>query len=714
MLKSSVLAILAGLTFVCSHTAILAGPVPDTGQTQSYTNTFGEDSDYTINPPSYTKLDDQGNDLPNSATEWVMVRDNVTGLVWEVKTDDGSIHDKDYKYTWYDSNPQTNGGNAGTPGNGTDTEDFIQVLNNANLGGFSDWRLPTVKELVSIVNRGVYDPAINTDYFPNTNTESPSRYWSSTTLSFAANTAYCVIFIDGGVVPNGKDCLYYVRAVRGGQPVSSGNLVDNGNGMVTDTSTGLMWQQATAGEMDWESAISYCENLSLAGHNDWRLPNIKELHSIVDYSKWRPTIDTLYFPNTVSSHYWSATTNSSLTHIAFGVYFEYGGIGNTSKYTTNYVRAVRGGEPSITMTYPNGGEEFVEGTTHTITWDSEGEIYFVRIEFSAENGAKWFEISANEENDGSYLWDVPYDLSDQCLLRISDVDGDPSDVNDAPFSIIRGNQSPIADAGGSYTVDEGTSLSLDGSGSYDPDGDVLSFAWDLDNDGQYDDSTDPVTIYTWYDDGTYTVGLKVSDSVLEDTDTATVAVSNVAPTVEAGEDQTAIENQSVNFNGSFTDPGADTHTIEWDFGDAQGDSGNLNISHVYSQEGIYTVTLTVTDDDGGVGSDSLTIEVISTQDAITQILQEARSVINGLDDSVFKRKQMRNRLNRKINSVLRLIDKRRYQRALDKLEYGILTKMDGCAETDSPDKNDWIIDCDAQKQVYPLIVEAIALLRTLV
>ena len=58
-----------------------------------------------------------------------MVRDNVTGLFWEVKTDDGSIHDKDNTYTWYDSNPATNGGNAGTAGEGTDTEDFIEALN---------------------------------------------------------------------------------------------------------------------------------------------------------------------------------------------------------------------------------------------------------------------------------------------------------------------------------------------------------------------------------------------------------------------------------------------------------------------------------------------------------------------------------------------------------------------------------------------------------
>ncbi|ETR68055.1 MAG: hypothetical protein OMM_04794 [Candidatus Magnetoglobus multicellularis str. Araruama] len=124
------------------------GRVPDTGQTKCYDNNneipcpnsgedfYGQDANYNINPQSFTKLDALGNDLPDSATEWVMVRDNISGLIWEVKTDDGSIHDKDNTYTWYDSNPETNGGNPGKNGDGTDTEDFINGLNDSNFGGF--------------------------------------------------------------------------------------------------------------------------------------------------------------------------------------------------------------------------------------------------------------------------------------------------------------------------------------------------------------------------------------------------------------------------------------------------------------------------------------------------------------------------------------------------------------------------------------------------
>ncbi len=135
---------------------VFAQPVPDTGQTKCYDNTkeipcppegepfYGQDANYNINPPSYTKLDANGNVVSDSAASWVMVRDNVTGPIWEVKTNKDGVknyndpHDADNTYTWYDPDPGTNGGDAGTPGNGTDTKDFIDALNTARFGGFED------------------------------------------------------------------------------------------------------------------------------------------------------------------------------------------------------------------------------------------------------------------------------------------------------------------------------------------------------------------------------------------------------------------------------------------------------------------------------------------------------------------------------------------------------------------------------------------------
>ena len=305
-----------------------AATVPDTGQTTCYDVAgkviscpspgqalYGQDANYTINPMSYTKIDGSGNSLPDSAMSWVMVRDNVTGLVWETKTNKDGVknyndpHDADNDYTWYDSNPATNNGYPGTPGNGFDTEDFIKNLNDAKYGGYSDWRLPTIKELTYIVKYGIQSPGptIDTGYFPNT---QASFYWSSTTDAAYTDGVLGVSFYFGYDSFNYKRYSLYVRAVRGGQPGSLGNLVigsledastaasiytDIGDGTVIDTSTGLMWQQTGPSNiMTWEAALAYCEGLNLVGYTDWRLPTIKELlpAPLQWLSFWRSSLST--------------------------------------------------------------------------------------------------------------------------------------------------------------------------------------------------------------------------------------------------------------------------------------------------------------------------------------------------------------------------------------------------------------------------------------
>jgi hypothetical protein len=366
-----------------------AAPVPDTGQTKCYDDglsvitcpspgqdLYGQDANYSINPMSYTKLDSGGNELPDSASTWTMVRDNVTGLTWEMKMNKDRVpnyndpHDADNTYTWYDPTDPY----PGTPGNGTDTKDFIDALSNANFGGYSDWRLPTLKELASIVNVENRNNNINGTYFPNTQS---SFYWSSTSHAKNLDAIWGLSFDSGSCSAQYAEfssIVGYVLAVHGGQ--SNPTFVDNNNGTVTDTSTGLMWQQDTSDyPMIWKDALSYCENSTLAGYTDWRLPTKKELQSLMDFSRYNPAINTMYFPNTASDYYWSSTTGDWNASFAWYVNFGYGFDRFCDKSQNNYVRAVRGGQfvqptPPIPNIKANGqdGEITVSfGTLVSIT-----------------------------------------------------------------------------------------------------------------------------------------------------------------------------------------------------------------------------------------------------------------------------------------------------------------------------------------------------------
>jgi len=137
---------------------------------------------------SYTKLASDGSELPAGAGSWACVRDNITGRVWEVKTDDGGLHDKDNTYRW-------GGVTAVGTGLGTYYTDWNALVNGSNsevLCGFSDWRVPTTLELRSLVNMGRSGPAIDVNYFPNTPAEN---FWSaSPSIIFSPASAWNVNF----------------------------------------------------------------------------------------------------------------------------------------------------------------------------------------------------------------------------------------------------------------------------------------------------------------------------------------------------------------------------------------------------------------------------------------------------------------------------------------------------------------------------------------
>lgn len=315
----------------------LTYPIVDTGVHTFYddffeinapalgTSFYGQDASYQGNEPSYK---DNGDGT---------VTDNVTGLMWQKYMGE--------KITYNDA--------------------FIKA-NDMSLGGYNDWRVPSIKELYSlIVFTGKGGPDGFKKYIDTVYFEQPlgdvlkgeriidAQTWSSTQykgLTFKGDsTVFGVNFIDGRIkgypkyYPESNNTAprkMYFRMVRGNTSYGINKFVDNGDGTVTDNATGLMWQKSDNGEgVNWKNALIYAENLLLANYSDWRLPNAKELQSIVDYTRspsftGTAAIDPVFSVTSINDptgkpghypNYWTGTTHldgaypfSNAVYISFG------------------------------------------------------------------------------------------------------------------------------------------------------------------------------------------------------------------------------------------------------------------------------------------------------------------------------------------------------------------------------------------------------------
>jgi len=349
----------ATLTFsVWAYDGVPACPVAKTGQTTSYRE--GDDGD--LEPgvawptPRFTDLGDG------------TVKDNLTGLEWVQA-------------------PHSLSENAGR----TNWDSAVDFCNNLVYAGHSDWRLPSVKELESLVNYGNYNLALPAGH-PFTDVQG--GYWSGTSDASATegiwtNLAWFVSMFDGYVECYfKKDALgifFCVWPVRGGQVDTPATVPNTGQttsyrtgddgdletgvawpdprftdltaGTVKDNLTGLEWVQAphslsgNAGSTNWDSAIDFCNNLAYAGHSDWRLPSRKELMSLVDYGRGYPALPTGHpFAGVHSgledSYYWSGTSYAaeSADHAWFVAMYYGGVLYYYSKIDYCYVWPVRGGQ----------------------------------------------------------------------------------------------------------------------------------------------------------------------------------------------------------------------------------------------------------------------------------------------------------------------------------------------------------------------------------
>ena len=270
---------------------------------------YGQDAHYHGPEPSYT---DNGDGT---------ITDNITGLLWEKAHHDTRL----------------------------DFHDAKRACENLTLGGRGDWRLPNIKELFSLadfrgaVKRRAYiddvfeirepdESILKNDRFASTHfTSMMGQTWSSTIYTGehygrrGVEAAFFYNFLDGHLKQaptHGPMGLFY-RCVNGPE-WGQNDFRDNGDNTVTDNATGLTWQKSDDGQTrDWLGALQYCEALTLAGHDDWRLPNIKELQSIVDYSRHDPALDQRFLKQSdKNAWFWSSTTHgdniSMASYICFG------------------------------------------------------------------------------------------------------------------------------------------------------------------------------------------------------------------------------------------------------------------------------------------------------------------------------------------------------------------------------------------------------------
>lgn len=169
----------------------------------------------------YTKLNDNGVELPDSAEEWSCVRDDITGLVWEVKTDDGGLHDYSFRYGWMPTKTMMDAGIEGTVHAGNcsleqcNTQSYVNAVNQAGLCGRSDWQMPDISELGGIIHYGKQEPAINSQFFINENTFGAT--WSSIPVVPTENFSgflKTVWFSNGHLGPSHHSDSHKIRLVN--------------------------------------------------------------------------------------------------------------------------------------------------------------------------------------------------------------------------------------------------------------------------------------------------------------------------------------------------------------------------------------------------------------------------------------------------------------------------------------------------------------------
>ena len=184
-------------------------------------------------------------------------------------------------------------------------------------------------------------------------------------------------------------------------------LVDNGNGTITDTQTGLTWLSASQGTATFGSALDQCEGGTWAGHDDWRLPDRNELQSIVEYGAYNPAVNASAFPGTVSGNYWSSSLRMAAPSQAWYVSFSNGVVSYADTGTSYYFRPVRGGSRALISVQDCAARTpYVDNGDGTV-YDRETGLTWLKNDLGTMNLTRAFDVCENGTWAGHDDWRLP-------------------------------------------------------------------------------------------------------------------------------------------------------------------------------------------------------------------------------------------------------------------------------------------------------------------
>jgi hypothetical protein len=332
------------------------------------------------------------------------------------------------------------------------------------------------------------------------------------------------------------------------------------------------------------------------------------------------------------------------------------------------------------------------------------------------------ELSESTVVSPSFVADFPGEYIIQLVVRDSDGDESEPDL----VTVSTENTAPVADAGGDQVVSTlGDVVEIDGSQSFDEDGDDLTYHWELtskpeDSNAEISDPNDPVAVFGVDVQGTYELTLVVSDAfgAVSEPKTVVVTFYNVAPVAEASTGQSSVYvGDPVYLDGSGShDANLDELFYNWSMASRPPESAaaltsldTVDTSFVPDFAGTYVSSLVVSDgalfsQPSNVSVAALTYDQPGNVDPLVLLLE----TIAELDDEHFKNRKNKKALGNKILVVLGDLDEGHYVNAWLKLALDISRKTNGCAWRGEPDSHDWVVTCEAQDVVYPLIREAMS------